>query len=168
MALGTWTRSTFRDNAFTFNYHRVANVPQGQTLRRVRFGWGASVIMDTRESALNMQQLSVGFGLWTCTSSTPTADIPDPTVTGVDTSPPLSRFIWWEQRQMECHAWDSAGHVSAWSTSQAQEVADSHAQVLANTTGTDDLYCYAVFGVQPTILFTGEGNIWLWASVLYE
>jgi hypothetical protein len=166
--VSTWQRSTFPVNPWAKGVQALAAIPQHKTVQRVRFGWGASAIVSTRESALNVQRASVGFGLITAPDTVDFLTLPDPSDDGGDPAPPLSRFIWWEQRQLRCDAWDSAGGVSAWSTTQVQEIADSRSQVLANTSGTAALIVYAVFGSQTVWNFAGEGNIWCWASVLSD
>jgi len=166
--MATWARTTFPVNAWAKGYALLATVPQNQTLLRTRFGWGASAVLDARESMIAFQRVSVGFGIITAPSTVATSALPDPSATGVDPAPPLQRFIWWEQRQMTCRAIDEANGVHAWSTSAAQEIADSKSQVIAATSGTATLKVYAVWGSQTAWTFTGEGNIWAWASVLYE
>lgn len=165
--MGTWARQSVVTNQWVQNYELIASIPRGESLLRTRFGWGASITMDSRESALNMQQTKVGFGLITCDSSTVPTTLPNPATSGTDPSPPLYRYIWWEQRIMQCRAWDADNNFSFWQTSEPQDQCDSHSQVLANVATGHTLFLYAVWGFTGTSVFTGEAAIWAWASALF-
>lgn len=164
----TWVRQSGVNASWNSGSLLLASVPRASTLHRVRFGWGINAVANSLDSALNLQKAAFVFGIITGASGTLASSVPNPATSGADPSPPVSRWIWYEQRSLWCTAIDSGSGVQTWRDTGNQEVTDSRSLVLATVPSGQTLDVFASWGAVNTPAPDGETVLWVWSSVLYD
>lgn len=145
----------------------MGQVPRGNTLLRIRFGWGFIGSTSTLSSLYLTAENAQVFGIVTVAgngSETP----PDPRTSPGDPSPPLSRWLWWEARVPTVQAWDGASQTAIWHDSPRSEADDARGQVSASVPAGDSLDIWASWAPAFGWDDTGTANVWFWASILYK
>lgn len=167
----------------TYFWHRVANqsssydtgafwlaaIPNGSTVRRIRFGWGfQGFTQETTDlHAVTVNPLFAGL---VTTIGDGSETPPAPETTPDDVAPPVQRWLWWEIRQPKAISLDGAGNVVSWNDGGGQEVTDVQTQVLATGIPSGDTLnvwfsWQSVFGNWDS---TGQVQIFQWSSLLFS
>jgi hypothetical protein len=143
----------------------VAHVPSGNTLLRIRFGWGfIGTTSDTVALHTVMLNAQV-FGL--CTVA-PGHTPPNARTASSDVAPPLERWLWWEARVPQVSALSVTAGVVTWQDSPQSEPDDAKGQVAANVAGGSNLDVYASWAPGLGWDASGQADVWYWASVGYK
>lgn len=161
----TWVRTVQATLPWISGTELVAHVPSGNTLLRVRFGWGfVGTTSDTIALSSVMDNAQV-FGL--CTVPTG-ATVPNARTASGDVAPPLQRWIWWEARVPQVSALSATAGVVTWQDSPQSEPDDSKSQVAANVPAGNNLDVFASWAAAFAWDSSGTANVWFWASVAYK
>lgn len=163
----SWTRTVQANFGFATGSSKVASIPQGNTLLRVRFGWGFYGTTSNTASITAIAQNIMVFGLVTL-ASTDEATIPNPRTNPTDPDPPLSRWLWWEGRAPDISAYSDDGGLIAWRDSRLQEAADGKGMVAGNVGDGDTLDLWASWSPADVWDTSGSAYLWFWASVAYK
>ena len=134
MALN-WYRSAFKGPNYNVGWWPLLAIPNGDTIRRVRWGWGfagfTEVTTDLWATASNVMTAGLVTTIGNGT------EVPPPAYTNpLDAAPPTQRWLWWEQRQPVPTSIDAAGGTVGWRDSGPQEIVDVKTQVLATGAAT--------------------------------
>jgi hypothetical protein len=166
--MGTWARTVLADLDWEDNTSLLVKIPRGATLLRTRFGWGfygdTSATTDLQNVSQNLQVM----GLCT-TYGTGGEAVPDARIDPTDQDPPTNRWIYWEARAPRLAAYNATAELAFWQDSGAQEPVDSKSMVSSKTIPEGDtLNLWASWSAASAWDDTGNVNLWLWASILYQ
>lgn len=165
----TWTRGTFQGTGLQVATEKIAVIPRGSTLRRVRYGWRCSAVTSTLYSAPNIMDTLIAIGVITGYPDT-TYVPPNAFTSPDDVSPPLERYLWWEVRQLRPVTWGiNEDDVVTWEDTGPVEPTDTKGPVTASTPVGDNLGVYLSWAPTRTD-FPAAGYIQTsgWWSVLYS
>ncbi len=164
-----WHRTANQSSSYDNGTFWLAAIPNGSTVRRIRFGWSFSGFTEftTDLHAVTVNPLFAGL---VTTIGNGTESVPGPLTNPDDIAPPTQRWLWWEVRQPTPVSIDEAGNTVAWRDNGGQEVTDVQTQVLATgIPGGDTLNVWfsweSVFGNWDS---TGVQQLLQWASLLYS
>lgn len=164
----TWVRTVLANLSYTSGHHIIVNVPRGATLLRVHFGWGfygdTSATTDLQSVSQNLQVMGI-----VTTVGNGTETVPDARSSSSDVAPPTQRWIYWEGRAPRLAAYDGTAALAFWQDSGAQEPVDTKGQVSGKTIASGDtLNVWASWAAAGAWDATGNVNLWLYASALYQ
>lgn len=166
--MSTWVRTVQASLPWSSSASKIASVPRGSTLIRIRFGWGFWIDAPTGQDMIVLAMNIMVLGIVT-TVGNGTEAIPDPRINPGDQAPPTQRWLYWEGRAAYLQAYDSADTVMVYRDSPPQEAVDIKAMVSAKTIPAGDtLNVWASWN--PGFAFTGQANgyLWYWASLMYQ
>jgi hypothetical protein len=108
------------------------------------------------------------MGICTTVGDT-TESVPNARTQAGDESPPTERWLYWEGRSSILVAEDRTDTVSFWTNSLPQAVVDSKSQVSAKAIAAGDtLNVWASWAAASDWSASGNVELWLWSSVLYN
>jgi len=162
-----WVRTVNANLSWAAGSAKMASIPSGNTLLRVRFGWGFAGTSAATASLVNIAGNVQIFGLVTL-PSTDEATVPNPRTEPYDPDPPLSRWLWWEGRAPVAHTLNATEDIVTWTDSRLQEPADGKGQVAGNVPAGDTLDLWATWAPAAAWDASGTAYLWYWASIAYK
>lgn len=161
-----WVRTVQANLSWAAATTKLASIPSGNTLLRIRFGWGFYGTSSNLAAITSIAQNIQVFGLVTVASTT--GSVPNPRTAPTDPDNPLSRWLWWEARAPVTATYSDAGGIISWQDSRLQEPADAKGQVAANVPSGDTLDLWASWAPAAAWDASGAAYMWLWASIAYK
>lgn len=145
----------------------LASVASGDTIKRIRFGWGFEGFASLTANLLDISQNVQILGLVT-TVGNGTETPPNARTASGDAAPPTQRWLWWEGRAPRPQIIASPTSDVVWfSDSPRSEADDAKGQVLATgIPGGDTLNLWASWAPAGSWDATGDCLLYMWASIL--
>lgn len=166
--MSTWVRTVQTDLSWTSGNTLLVSVPRGSTLLRTHFGWGWQGFTAADAAWLGVSRNIQVMGICTTVGDT-TESVPNARTQAGDESPPTERWLYWEGRSSILVAEDRTDTVSFWTNSLPQAVVDSKSQVSAKAIAAGDtLNVWASWAAASDWSASGNVELWLWSSVLYN
>lgn len=166
--MGTWQRMAYFGQPWQVGSAQLVSISPGDTLLRVHFGWGwygdstATAALPT--IAGNLQAMGI-----VTTVGDGTEAVPNALTQSADQDPPTQRWIYWEVRAPKIATYDATANLVTWQDSGAQEPVDTKGMVSAKTIPTGSfLNVWASWAAQAAWDTSGNVNLWLYSSVLYQ
>jgi hypothetical protein len=164
----TWIRTVQATLTWAAGSSKIASIPSGSTLLRVRFSWGFQGWTSSLIGAYTVMNDAQVLGLVT-TIGNGSETVPNPRSDSTDADPPTRRWLWWEARVPVITAWDDASSIVTWRDSPPQEPIDAKGQVAATgIPGGDSLNLWASWAPAYAWDSSGAAALWYYASVLYK
>jgi hypothetical protein len=147
----------------------LASVPSGDTIMRIRFGWGFEGYVSLTANLLAVSQNIQILGLVT-TVGNGTEAVPNARTASSDAAPPTQRWLWWEGRSPRPNIVASPTADVVWcSDSPRSEADDAKGQVLATgIPAGQTLNLWASWAPAGAWDSTGDANLYMWASILLK
>lgn len=162
----TWVRSVSSGNPWAANNNLIASLASGETLVRIRFGWGFYGFVSNTANLLTASQNLQVFGLVTTVGNT-TESVPNPRTAPTDASPPVERWLWWEGRAPRILTYSGTDDVVWFGDSLKSEESDAKGMVrAAGIPGGSTLNLWASWAPGGSWDSTGQADLWYSASVL--
>ena len=165
-----WQRSWNDDQNWQRGWRLIGSLVHGQTLLRIRLGFGYTGVTRVEESFLRMSLQSWTFGVCTVIGNqleTP----PSPRADPEDIDPPGQRWLWWESRNTQLVQIEPTSTIAYWKSSEPQEPVDIKSMVStkALTFGEGEfLDVWASWEAFENWPESGWANVWIWSSVLIQ
>lgn len=161
----TWVRTVQTTLSWINGTSLVAHIPSGNTLLRIRFGWG---FVGTTSDTISLQSVMDNAQVFGLCTVAPGHTPPNARTASADVSPPLERWLWWESRVPQVSSLSATAGVVTWQDSPQSEPDDAKGQVAANVPAGQNLDVYASWAAAFAWDSSGVGNVWYWASVGYK
>jgi hypothetical protein len=159
-----WARGAQQSYSLPTGNVLLASLSAGQSILRVRFGWGFYGDTPLQTTIAAAAANLVVWGLVT-TVGDGSETVPDPRTDPGDVDPPTQRWLWWETRAPIVQA--AAPGLVVWGDSGPQEPCDAKGQVLATGLGDGQtLNLWASWALGYGWDAAGTGSIWLGYSIL--
>lgn len=127
----TWYRQAFTTNDVGPTTWLLATLSVGQTLKRIRFTWSGTTVVDSYSDLVSLIGAPILFGIVT-TIGDGLEDVPDPAFEPGDANPPAERWLWYEGRAMYPTAYSqSSTGTNIVTTVPASEPGDVRAMLRA-------------------------------------
>ena len=167
MTTFSWARTVQSELGWGPSHNLLASLPQGATLRTVRFSWGFNGYTSQTANIQNSLNNIQVFGLVT-TVGNGTEVPPNPRTSPDNASPPTERWLWWEGRapQVETYS-DSADAVWYRDTPLGEPTNVQSMVSAAGIPGGDTLNVWASWAPGSGWDSSGGALVWLAASIGY-
>lgn len=163
-----WVRTVEGQLTFESGTSLIANIPRGDTLRALRFGWGFygySSQTANIESVLATIQV---LGLVT-TVGNGSESVPNPRTSPGNADPPTQRWLWWEARSPMIETYSDSADAVWYRDTPRTEATLVESMVSAKTIPSGDtLNLWASWAAASAWDGSGSAQLWYWASVGYE
>lgn len=165
----TWYRSAFTLNPVGPTQWLLATLQTGQTLKRIRFTWGSTTVVESYSDLIGLIGAPILLGIVT-TIGDGLEPVPDPAFEAGDANPPSERWLWYEGRAMYPTAFSqSATGTDIATTEPASEPGDVKAMVRAPAMPAGEfLHVWAVGSSDFSWPSAIDWFTWGTASVLVE
>lgn len=165
----TWLRAVSSQNGWSTGSTRLAQLNAGQTIQRVRFGWGFSAWLNQYANVNDMISSGMAFGLVTTIGTGAAGQAPNALTAPNNAAPPSQRWLHWEVRYPVIKAMAGDGN-SIWLFDSARgDESDAEGQVLApSMAGGNFLNLWASWSPEIGWDPTGLALLWMWAAVLVK
>jgi hypothetical protein len=127
----TWYRQAFTTHDVGPTTWLLATLSVGQTLKRIRFTWSGTTVVDSYSDLVSLIGAPILVGIVT-TIGDGLEPVPDPAFEAGDANPPAERWLWYEGRAMYPTAYSQSDTgTNIVTTVPASEPGDVRAMVRA-------------------------------------